>query len=68
VAEGVMRAVVAASLPRPMWLPLDVAGGEQTPLVVCRLVVQLLAVIPQQAVRIAALPPCRSSPFGRSTV
>jgi hypothetical protein len=36
-------------------LPLDAASGEQIPLVVHQLVVHLLAVIQQQAMRITAL-------------
>ncbi len=43
------------SLPLPEGLPLDIASWEQTPLVVRQLVVDLLAVIQQQAGRVAAL-------------
>jgi transposase len=46
---------VATSLPLPAGLALDAASWEQTPLVVRQLVVQLLAVIQQQAARLAAL-------------
>jgi transposase len=46
---------VATSLPRPAGLPLDAASWDQTPLVVCQLVVYLLAVIQQQQAQIAAL-------------
>jgi transposase len=46
---------VTASIPLPAGLPLDGPSWEQTPLVVCHVVVQLLAVIQQQQVRIAAL-------------
>jgi transposase len=46
---------VTASVSLPAGLPLDAATWEQTPLVVRQLVVQLLAVIEQQARRIAAL-------------
>jgi transposase len=46
---------VATSLALPAGLPLDVPSWEQTPLVVCQVIVQLLAVIQQQAVRIAQL-------------
>ena len=46
---------MAISLPLPAGLALDAASWEQTPLVVRQLVVQLLAVIQQQAARIAAL-------------
>jgi transposase len=46
---------VAPSLPLPAGLSLDAASWEQTPLVVRQVVVQLLAVIQQQAERIAAL-------------
>jgi hypothetical protein len=50
-----MSGVVAASLPLPLGLPLDATRWAQTPLVVCRWVVHLRAVIQHQAVRIAAL-------------
>ena len=43
------------ALPLPAGLSLDAASWEQTPLVVRQLIVQLLAVIQQQAARIAAL-------------
>ena len=46
---------MAPSLPLPAGLSLDAASWEQTPLVVRQVVVQLLAVIEQQAGRIAAL-------------
>ena len=43
------------SLPLPAALPLDHASWEQTPFVVCQVVIYLLAVIQQQQERIAAL-------------
>src|SRR5918999_2354981 len=46
---------MAPSLPLPAGLSLDAASWEQTPLVVRQVIVQLLAVIQQQAARIAAL-------------
>jgi transposase len=46
---------VATSLPLPAGLAVDAASWEQTPLVVRQLILQLLAVIQQQAARIAAL-------------
>jgi transposase len=46
---------VTTFIPRPAGLPLNADSWERTPLVVCQWVVQLLAVIQQQAVRIAAL-------------
>jgi transposase len=46
---------VAPFIPLPAGLSLDAAHWEQTPLVVRQVVVHLLAVIQQQAVRIAAL-------------
>jgi transposase len=46
---------VAPSIPLPAGLPLDSTSWEQTPPVVRQVVVQLLAVIQQQAGRIAAL-------------
>ena len=46
---------MAPSSPLPAGLSLDAANWEQTPLVVRQVVVQLLAVIQQQAARIAAL-------------
>jgi transposase len=46
---------VTASLSLPAGLPLDMASWERTPLVVRHVVVDLLAVIQQQAGRIAAL-------------
>jgi hypothetical protein len=46
---------VAASIPLPAELSLNAANWEQTPLVVRQVVVHLLAVIHQQAGRIAAL-------------
>ena len=49
------------SIPRPSGLALDTASWTQTPLVVCQLIVQLLAVIQQQTARIAALEVDRSS-------
>ena len=49
-----MSAVVA-SIPLPEGVPLHAASLEQTPLVVQQVVVQLLAVLGQQAERIKAL-------------
>jgi transposase len=46
---------VTPSLPLPVALPLDHASWEQTPFVVCQVVIYLLAVIQQQQERIAAL-------------
>jgi transposase len=46
---------VATSIPLPAGLPLDSTSWEQTPPVVRQVVVHLLAVIQQQAGRIAAL-------------
>ena len=46
---------MTTSIPLPAGLPLDATSWEQTPLVVRQLIVQLLAVIQQQAARIAAL-------------
>jgi transposase len=46
---------VATSIPLPAGLPLDSTSWEQTPPVVRQVVVQLLAIIQQQAGRIAAL-------------
>jgi transposase len=46
---------VTATIPLPAGLPLDATSWEQTPLVVCQVVVHLLAVIQQQEGRIAAL-------------
>jgi transposase len=46
---------VATSLPVPAGLPLDAASWEQTPLAVRQVVIHLLAIIEQQATRIAAL-------------
>jgi transposase len=46
---------VATALPLPAGLPLDAASWEQTPLVVRQVVIHLLAVIQQQAARIAEL-------------
>ena len=46
---------MTTSIPLPAGLPLDAASWEQTPLVVRQVIVQLLAVIQQQAARIAAL-------------
>ena len=43
------------ALPLPAGLPLDAPSWEQTPLVVRQVIVQLLAVIQQQAAGIAAL-------------
>jgi transposase len=43
------------ALPRPAGLPLDAPSWEQTRLMMRQLIVQLLAVIQQQAARIAAL-------------
>jgi transposase len=46
---------VATSIPLPAGLSLDAASWEQTPLTVRQVVIHLLAVIRQQAVRIAEL-------------
>jgi transposase len=46
---------VTTSIPLPAGLPLDSTNWEQTPPVVCQVIVQLLAVIQQQAVWIAQL-------------
>jgi transposase len=46
---------VTTFIPLPAEPTLNAASGERTPLVVCQLVVQLLAVIQEQAGRIAAL-------------
>jgi hypothetical protein len=46
---------VATLLSRPAGLPLEAASWAQTLLVIHQLVVQLLAVIQQQAVRIVTL-------------
>ena len=46
---------MAIPIPLPAGLSLDAANWEQTPLVVRQVVVHLLAVIQQQAARIAAL-------------
>jgi transposase len=46
---------VATSLALPVGLPLDTTSWEQAPLAVRQVVIHLLAVIQQQAVRIAAL-------------
>jgi transposase len=46
---------VSTSVPLPAGLPVNGTGWEQTSLVVCQLIIQLLAVIQQQAARIAAL-------------
>jgi transposase len=46
---------VTPSLPLPAALPLDHASWEQTPFVVCQVVIHLLTVIQQQQERIAAL-------------
>jgi transposase len=67
---------VATSIPLPAGLSLDAASWAQTPLIVHRVVVYLLAVIQQQALRIAAIearvsqnssdsdrPPSSDSPF-----
>src|SRR6266511_1460636 len=50
-----MRGAVAASIPLPAGLPLDAASWEQTPLIMCQWVVDLFAVIQQQAAWSAAL-------------
>src|SRR5262249_49370533 len=50
-----MRRAVAASLPLPVELPLEAAGGKQPPLIVCPWATQLRAVTQHQAARIAAL-------------
>jgi transposase len=57
---------VIASIPLPAGLPLDATSWGQTPLVVCQVVVHLLAVIQQQAVRIAALEARLSQNSGNS--
>jgi hypothetical protein len=46
---------VTPCIPLPSGLALDTASWTQTPLIVCQLIVQLLAVIQQQTARIAAL-------------
>ena len=46
---------MSTSVPLPAGLPVNGTGWKQTSLVVCLLIIQLLAVIQQQAVRIAAL-------------
>jgi transposase len=46
---------VTTSIPLPAGLPLDRTNWEQTPPVVCQVIVQLLAVIQEQAGRIAQL-------------
>jgi transposase len=46
---------VVTPIPLPAGLPLEAASWEQTPVVVRQLVVQLLAVLQQQEMRIAAL-------------
>jgi transposase len=46
---------VSTSVPLPAGLPVDGTGWEQAPIVVCQLIIHLLAVIQQQAARIAAL-------------
>ena len=46
---------MSTSIPLPAGLSLDGASWAQTPLVVCQMVVHLLAVIQQQAARLAAL-------------
>jgi len=61
-----MRDEVTTARPLPPEVPLDAASWEQTPLVVRQLVVQLLAVIQQQAVRIAALDARLSQRSGNS--
>src|SRR3712207_1485045 len=54
--NAMLRGVrVSTSVPLPAGLPVDGTGSEQTPLVVCQLIIHLLAVIQQQAARIAAL-------------
>ena len=71
-----MGDTLVASLPLPAGLPLDAASWEQTPLVVRQVVVQLLAVIQQQASAdrrarsspVPELPQLRSSPLVRSAV
>jgi transposase len=72
---------VAPSLPLPAGLSLDAASWAQTPLVVRQVVVHLLAVIQQQAARIAALearvsqtsrnsdrPPSSDPPFAKQPI
>ena len=46
---------MATALPLPTGLPPDAASWDQTLVVMCQLIVQLLAVIQQQTARIAAL-------------
>jgi transposase len=71
---------VATSIPLPTGLALDAASWEQTPLVVRQVLVQLLAVLQQQAARIAALearvsqnstnsnrPPSSDPPYAKRT-
>jgi transposase len=50
-----MRGAVTTSIPLPAGLPLDSTSWEQTPPVVRQVIVQLLAVIQEQAGRIAQL-------------
>jgi transposase len=71
---------MAASRPLPAGVLLDAASWEQTPLAVRQLILQLLAVIQQQAVQIAALdarvsqnsrnsdrPPSSDPPYAKRT-
>jgi transposase len=46
---------VSTCVPLPAGIPVDGTGWEQTPLVVCQLIIYLLAVIQHQAARITAL-------------
>jgi hypothetical protein len=57
---------VTTFIPRPAGLSLDASSWGRTPLVVRQLVVQLLTVIQQQAVRIAALDARLSQNFSNS--
>ncbi len=50
-----VRGVVDTLIPLPVWLLLDAARWEQIPLVVCQVVVLLLAVTLQKAVRITPI-------------
>jgi transposase len=61
-----MSDTLVASLPLPAGVPLDAASWEQTPLVARQLILQLLAVIQQQAERIAVLEARLSQNSGNS--
>jgi transposase len=71
---------VSTCVPLPAGIPVDGPRWEQTPLVVCQLIMYLLAVIRQQAARITALeahasqnsrnsgrPPSSDSPYEKRT-